>query len=108
MADLLDRIQGNDTAEAAGRPKIPLEQFMAALGEYARSHFTRQQISTAFDLQGDEVTQAGLLADAIDSKTGAANKAVYVLEIRDVLALAETPELGAYTTNATIKTRLGL
>ena len=103
MADLLDRVQG-----VGDRPKLPVHQFRAAVYEYALGQLTRQQIATAFDLQGDEATQAGELADLVDAASTAIAKLSTCIAIENVLMLAEIPELGLYDTKQEIATRLGL
>ena len=103
MADLLDRVQG-----VGDRPKLPVHQFEAALHEYALGRLTRQQIATAFDLQGDEATQAALLADLIDAAGNANAKLIACAGIENVMRLAEIPALGLYATKQAIATRLGL
>jgi hypothetical protein len=85
VADLIDRIA--DVAE--GRPKIHVHQFIGALRLYAYGLKTRPQISTYFDLQGDEATQATSLANAVDGVTGVAAKVAYCMRIEAVASLIE-------------------
>ena len=87
MADLIDRISG---ASEPARPKIPVHYFMALERLYAFGEWTRQDIAAALDLQGDEATQAGQLADQIDAQTGASNKALYILRVESVSMCIET------------------
>ncbi len=63
MADLIDRISGVDNT----RPKINLHRFIGVERLYALGEWSRSQIVTEFDLQGSEATQAGQIADRIDS-----------------------------------------
>lgn len=85
MADLIDRISG----EATDRPKINLHRFMAAERLYAFGEWTRAEIATEFDLQGDEATQGAALADNIDAETGASDKALYILRVESVCMCIE-------------------
>ena len=85
MADLIDRLAGT-TIE---RPKINLHRFVGAEQLYALGEWTRQQIAAEFDLQGDEATQGGQLADAIDIASPALNKVIYILRINSVLMCME-------------------
>jgi hypothetical protein len=94
MADLIDRISG--VSEGEGRPKIHLHRFMAAQRLYALGEWTRSEIATEFDLQGDEATQASHLADKIDAQTGTANKTVYVLRADAVFMCVEDGDDGLY------------
>lgn len=84
MADLIDRISGD-----TDRPKINLHRFMGMERLYAFGEWTRSQISTEFDLQGDEATQAIALANKIDAETGATNKTLYILRVESVLMCLE-------------------
>jgi hypothetical protein len=63
MADLIDRISGADQT----RPKLNMHRFTGAWRLYALGEWTRPQLATEFDLQGAEATQAGQVADIIDS-----------------------------------------
>jgi len=65
MADLIDRISGEDGV------KINLHRFVGVQRLYAFGAVSRAQVVAEFDLQGDEVTQAAALADKIDAETGA-------------------------------------
>jgi len=84
MADLIDRLSGQTT-----RPKLPVHQFVAGLRLYAAGLVTRQEIAAAWDLQGDEATQATNLANQVDAQTTAANKALYALRVDAVALLLE-------------------
>ena len=57
---------------------------------------------TEFDLQGDEATQAGQLADAIDAQTGASNKALYILRVESVLMCIEDSGDGLYHSDGAV------
>jgi len=85
MANLIDRIVGDDPT----RPKINLHRFMGVERLYALGELTGGEIATEFDLQGNEATQAGLLADEIDSQVGASDKALYILRVESVLMCLE-------------------
>lgn len=86
MADLIDRLSGQTT-----RPKLPVHQFIAGLRLYAAGKATKAEIAAAWDLQGDEATQATALANVIDGKT-AANKVPYALLVDAVALLLEVSE----------------
>ena len=85
MADLIDRIAGT-TDE---RPKINLHRFIGVERLYAFGVWTRAEIAAEFDLQGDEATQAGALADQIDSNVQPSNKALYILRVESVCMCLE-------------------
>ena len=85
MADLIDRISGEDVT----RPKINLHRFLGVERLYAFGEWTRAQIATEFDLQGAEATQAGQIADKIDAQSGASNKALYILRAESVMMCLE-------------------
>lgn len=101
MADLIDRIQGT-----APRPKLPIHQFAATLGEYCRGVMTAAEITTSFDFQGLEQVDFMALLVGIDSKGNLDKKLQFVLEIGDVCYLAEQPNLGMYATKTAIRARL--
>jgi len=88
MADLIDRVAGTNGVVEAGR-KLNLHRFIAAERLYALGEWTRAQIATEFDLQGDEIVQATQLADKIDAQTGASNKTLYVLRVESVMMCLE-------------------
>ncbi len=88
MSDLIDRISG----DASARPKINLHRFMGVERLYALGEWTRPQIATEFDLQGDEITQGSQLADQIDGQAGAAAKTLYILRVESVLMCIEARE----------------
>jgi len=92
MADLIDRISGEDNT----RPKINLHRFIAAERLYALGEWSRVQIATEFDLQGAEATQAVQLADQIDAQTGTANKTLYILRVESVCMCVEDGDDGLY------------
>jgi hypothetical protein len=84
MADLIDRMAFGE--EITGRPKLTNHQFMAYMVLYALGFATRAEVSTAWDLQGEEATQANQLADEIDTQPDAHSKHRYVDRV-DALAL---------------------
>lgn len=85
MADLIDRISGEDDT----RPKINLHRFMGAERLYAFGEWTRAEIAAEFDLQGDEATQGSALADNIDAVPQADAKALYILRVESVCMCLE-------------------
>ena len=85
MADLIDRISGEDDS----RPKINLHRFMAAERLYVLGEFTRVQLDAEFDFQGAEQTQATQLADAIDGQSNITNKIVYIMRVESVCMCVE-------------------
>ncbi len=87
MADLIDRITFDE--EVTGRPKLDNHAFSGWLRLYAEGLRTRANIVTAWDLQGAESTQAGLLADNIDAETGAVDKMRYVMLIDAISMLLD-------------------
>ena len=87
MGDLIDRLSGESAEE--GRPKIQIEQFLAGYVLYALGLKTKQEVAGAWGLQGQEVTQANALADALDAEVGASAKLIYLDRIRAISALIE-------------------
>ena len=99
MADLIDRISGVDNNT---RPKINLHRFMGIERLYAFGEWTRLQISTEFNLEGEEATQAGQIADNIDAQTGASNKVLYVARVESVFMCLEDREDTFYHSGSAI------
>jgi hypothetical protein len=99
MADLIDRM-ALDPGKT-GRPKLQNHQFNAWLRFYAHGLRTRVEVAAAWDLQGDEATQANLLADEIDNRGGISAKIAYVMRVDAVASLLDSrdPE---YVTGTTI------
>ncbi len=87
MADLIDRITFDESITS--RPKLNNHSFNGWLRLYAEGLRTRANIVTAWDLQGAESTQAGLLADNIDAETGAVDKMRYVLLVDAISMLLD-------------------
>lgn len=87
MADLIDRLVYPE--DVTGRPPIPTHEFAGRLRLYTGGKRTRAQAIVGFDLQGDELTQANQIADAIDARTGAAAKAEYLNVLLGVLYALE-------------------
>lgn len=87
MADLIDRIAGMGMDPP--RPKINLHRFIGVERLYAFGEWTRAEVAAEFDLQGDEATQAGQLADEIDGNAKAADKALYILRVESVCMCLE-------------------
>lgn len=99
MADLIDRLSGESEPT---RPKINLHRFMAVERLYALGEWTRQQIASEFDLQGDEATQGGILADEIDAQTTANNKIIYILRCESVFMCVEDQNDTFYHSGGTV------
>lgn len=103
MADLIDRISGEDET----RPKINLHRFMAYERLYAMGEWTRTQISTALDLQGAEATQAGQIANNIDSSSPLANKIIYIARVESVcMCIEDHQDMFYHTTGTVNKTKV--
>lgn len=98
MSDLIDRFSG----EVENRPKINIHRWMGIQRLYAFGEWTRTDISTGFDLQGSEVTQAVQLADNIDAQVGASNKALYILRIESICMCLEDRQDTFYHTNGVV------
>lgn len=92
MADLIDRLSGESEEMIPERPKLPVHQLVGGFRLYAHNVLTRAEISTEFDLQGSEATQAGLIADTIDAETGVANKVAQVLKLEAIMFMVENSE----------------
>lgn len=88
MADLIDRISGQDVS----RPKINLHRWIGCQRLYALAELTRAQVATEFDLQGTEATQATQIANAIDGAGNATNKSIYVGRVEAVFYCVEDSE----------------
>ncbi len=89
---LIHRLEGSES------PKVPVHQFMAALGEYKRGAASQAQIVAAFNLSEAEETQLEVYLSNLD--TDAINRQL----IHDVLLLLER---GHYTVGQA-KERLGV
>ncbi|MHC4413228.1 MAG: hypothetical protein ACYSW6_09735 [Planctomycetota bacterium] len=85
MADLIDRISGQDET----RPKLLIEQFVAGLELYALGLKTKFQVSQDWDLQGQEQSQANAIATAVDSAVGLSAKLQLLAKIRAISSLVE-------------------
>lgn len=73
MADLIDRLTFDEAI--TGRPHIPSHTFSSYLGLYAFGLIAdKADIVTAWDLQGDEATQANAIATEIDGLATAQEK----------------------------------
>ncbi len=104
MADLIDRITLDE--RFTNRPKLNNHAFNGWLRLYAEGLRTRGDVAAAWDLQGDELTQANALADNIDAETGAVDKMRYVMLIDGISMLLDSRDPD-YVTGATIdKTRV--
>jgi hypothetical protein len=94
MADLIDRISG--AARLEGRPKLNVHAFVGGERMYAMGEVTRAEVATAFDLQGDELTQGAALADNIDAQANVDTKIRYVARVEAVAYLVEDADSGFY------------
>lgn len=93
MADLIDRIAGRlDDGSGATRPKIPIHSFIGGYRLYVAGLVTRAELAQDYDLQGDELTQAVALADAVDAESTALAKMRYVLTVEGVCFRIEDHE----------------
>ena len=102
MADLIDRLSGESMDMDPARDKLPIHQFVGAMRLYAHGILSRSEISTAFDLQGSEVTQAGLISDVVDAEAGVANKVAQVLRFEAIMFLVEDDEDTIYHTSGSV------
>lgn len=75
---------------------------------YAFGEWTRSEIASEFDLQGEEAAQGIQLADKIDAQSGASNKTLYILRVESVLMCSEDHKDRLYhNTNGTLnKTKI--
>lgn len=103
---LYERLMGEDVL-----PKIPIHQFQATVGEFARGRLTAAQANaiigqiSGVPLTAGELTEAQTLLNTV---TGAATaKLARAKEIDDVLMLAELLVAG-YSTPAEVRARLGV
>jgi hypothetical protein len=92
---LYDRLMG------LAQPKLPVHQFMAMVAERVRNDVTTQQVTDAFALAPDEVTDATTLTQRVTQALLTKD------EVHDVLLLAEAA-IPPYTTVAAVKARLGV
>ena len=99
----MDRLVGSEDVN-----KISLHQFVSMLREYVRGKVTFVDVITAFELDGDEVTQAKNLQTAIDGLTTLVEKLDYVQEVEDAAILSEMPSLGVYNTKSKLQFRMGI
>jgi hypothetical protein len=92
MADLVDRISGDDPA----RPGINVHRWIGVQRLYVMGLFTRADLAAEFDLQGAELTQGTQLADALDAQSNLNNKIVFISRIEAVLYCINDSEDGLY------------
>lgn len=85
MADLIERLTFNE--EHTGKYKIPGHSFHYYMNLYALGLVSKVGFATKFNLEGDEVTQANLIADEIDARTDPCQKSIYVHRIQTVAGL---------------------
>jgi hypothetical protein len=101
MADLFERLYPTGQGESS----IGVHYLRAALGDYATGNTTKAQIVSAFSLDSEAEADLTVLCNAIDSKA-ALGKAAFLLELHDVMMIAESGL--KYATKAAFKTRMGL
>ena len=101
MLDLFDRLYPG----GEGKSSIGVHYFRAALGDYAKGFTTRNKIVNAFNLDTEAQTDLDKLLAKIDSE-GALGKVAFLLELHDVMMIAESGL--RYSTKTAFKTRMGL
>jgi hypothetical protein len=101
-------------------PHIPVIPFLAILGEYARGRMdgaiVPDAIIQSLSLQSgqtivldqDCMDDINMFLSIIDSLPGIAERILYILELQNVMMLAEYSDFGIYQTREQIKQRLGL
>lgn len=93
--------------------KLPVHQFTATLREFGRSRLTGAQAQAVVSaiggapLTAGEITEAQTLLATVTAAGNATARLARVVEIDDVLLLAERRAPG-YDTPALIRTRLGV
>ena len=87
MADLIDRITLD--IRWTSRPKLNNHAFSGWLRLYAEGLRTRGEVATAWDLQGDELSQANALADNSDAEKTAVSKMRYVLLVDGIAMMLD-------------------
>lgn len=98
---LIERIIGDDvTTMIHLRPVIPVEEFLAALGELGRGRATVEQIVTAFGMNADEQAELEALLQMIEDAT------LTYREVEDVVQLAARRRI--YDTPTKARTRLSM
>lgn len=85
-------------------PRIPVHAWSAVLGEYRRGEVTAQQVSNLFNLDSTAAADAVVLVARMDDLVNPITPA----ELHDVLLIADTKNIPAYKTVATLKARLGV
>ena len=100
MADLIDRITLDE--RYTGRPKLNNHAFSGWLRLYAEGLRTRGNIANAWDLQGDELSQANALADNIDAETTAVSNLRYVLLVDGIAMMLDGNDPEYFTPPSTI------
>lgn len=100
-----------------GRAKLPVHQFQAASAEWSRGNMTGAQATAALELNAAEQTEATALVatvtnipitgTAVQIADGRARRALRMLEIDQVLLLAEA-RVAPLNTAALVRTRLGI
>jgi hypothetical protein len=113
MTDLIDRLSGESEQHDPSRDKIPIHSFVGVLRHYAEALIVRADVVAEFQLEGDEASQAGLLADKIDDLVGLSAKLVYVQRVEAIAYLISNHEDVLYHTGGSVNktlvyTRLGI
>lgn len=94
MADLIDRLTGLSEQMIPPRPKITIHEFEAHFGLFGAGKWTAAEAQVGLDLQGDELTQATLVVNVMNSKN-ATGKIAYALVVQSVAkALCHAPTPG--------------
>lgn len=104
-AALIERLMGID-----GYEKIAVHTFFALNNERIQGRQTRQNVITALNLTGDDITEYDALAALAPSGSTAlaeAQKSLFLGSIHSVLLLAEERVTG-YTTPTEVRAKLGL
>ena len=102
MPDLFDRLIN----PAVTGDKMPVHTFRAAIGDYVAGQTTRNQIVAFWNLDTSAQSDLDALLVAVDAIGSNARKALWLLQLHDVLLIAEA---GAkYTTKSAFAARMGL
>lgn len=114
MAELVERLMGLNTD---GRRKLPVHQFQAIAAEWGRGTMTGAQATAALELSAAEASEAQAIVNTVTSipitgsatavADGRARRALRMLEIDQVLLIAER-QLPPLDTPAAVRTRLGI
>jgi len=97
---LYERIMGLE------QPKISPHTILAVCAEFVRGRLTKAQVDSILSLSAGEVVELQTLVDTVTGSAVA--KLARVIEIQDVLLLAEGRFPPSYDTAANVKLRLGV